>query len=218
MQGRSVSPKCLEYGALLEQMQDLSPRPSASLRDEKNGALDFLSRIRESLSVLGSVLAVIHPTLFVTGVEILGQLSDGIIPTSPTDVNILRKVLDLWATPFTALSIINNRQTDLHRDLASPLSCYDLLYTGGGYSNGRFEVPALGFRGRYDPGTMVALLASTFPHGVGRVEGSRVCLAHFFREDMLTRHPYYRTPKIPTLTSLMDLYCPPHTTHAVRPL
>lgn len=194
-----------------KQFQDIPPRPSRSMRNPDIPSSEFLLRMKESLAVLGAILAVIQPALFLSGIEVLGYLADGGIETLPTDREVLKVVANHWASPFSALSVINNRQTDIHRDLHSPKSCYDLLYTGGAYSNGRFDVPALGLRARYEPGTVVGLLARIFPHGAASVKGTRFCLVQYFKQDMLRKHPFFRWPFVPSIRELERLYCVPPT-------
>ncbi|EAU80456.2 hypothetical protein CC1G_12549 [Coprinopsis cinerea okayama7 len=178
--------------------------PSANLKNRRQGSLEFIERISESVAVLGAILAVIHPALFEMGLEMLAGLNSGIIPAG--DLEHLRTLLKYWSSPFTAFSLINNRRTDLHRDVCSPVYVYDLLYTGGNYVNGRIEIRGIGIRCRYDPGTVVATLASCFPHGVPPVDGERVCIAHFFREQALEHLPFYRPPVLPTHLTLNHFY------------
>ncbi|EAU89813.2 hypothetical protein CC1G_09395 [Coprinopsis cinerea okayama7 len=140
--------------------------PSANFKNPKGGGLSFLEMISESLAVLGAILAVIHPALFEAGVEVLSRLNSGYIEVR--DYDLLKQVLNHWSSPFTAFSVITNRQTDLHRDSLSPTDAFDMLYTSGDYDDGRFEVPGLGIRCRYDPGTVIALLTAVFEHGVPR--------------------------------------------------
>jgi Oxygenase domain of the 2OGFeDO superfamily len=163
-----------------------------------------MAMMSESLSIIGAVLAVVHPTLFEAGLDAISELHSG-----PIDVGhpeLLRKVLDIWGSPFTAVSVIVNRETELHQDTSSPIQSYDILYTGGGYSEGRFEVHGLGLRCRYNPGTIVATLAAVFPHGVGPVNGERVCLAHFFRESAISKSCFFRFPTLPTYETLNRVY------------
>jgi Oxygenase domain of the 2OGFeDO superfamily len=138
----------------------------------------------ESLSIIGAILAVVHPTLFEAGLDALAELHSGPIDVGQPD--LLRKVLEIWGSPFTAVSVIVNRETELHRDTSSPVHSYNILYTGGGYSEGRFEVHGLGLRCRYNPGTVIATLAAVFPHGVGPVNGERVCFLGFPQEHLDT--------------------------------
>jgi len=59
---------------------------------------------------------------------------------------------------------------------------FDVLATFGEYTDGRMELPSLGVRLEYNPGTMVALAGRVVPHGVAESKGKRVCLAYFMRD------------------------------------
>jgi hypothetical protein len=178
--------------------------PSANFRNTKELPFAFLQRISESLAVLGSVVALLHPALFESGLDALAQLHAHSIPTDHS--NILDEVLQSWTSPFTAFSVITNRQTDVHRDFCSPKYSYDLLYTGGFYDEGRLEIRGLGLRCRYEPGTIVALPSGIFPHGASSVSAPRVCIAQYMRSEVLERNPWYRPPVLPTDTTLHDVY------------
>jgi Oxygenase domain of the 2OGFeDO superfamily len=156
------------------------------------------------MAVIGSILALIHPALFESGLDVLSNLHSGNIHCPRQD--LLREVLTVWASPFTAFSVINNRETPVHRDFCSPQFGYDLLYTGGFYEGGRLEIRGLGVRCRYEPGTIVALPSAVFPHGVAPVRGPRVCITQYMRSDILSRNPFYRAPNLPTSDLLHNLY------------
>jgi hypothetical protein len=94
------------------------------------------------------------------------------------------KALDLWATPFTGLSVIMNRETITHRDVKGYRESLDLLLTIGRYTGGRFHLPGLGFSLIYNPGTVVALAGNVLQHGVCPVTGERACLAHFWHHKV----------------------------------
>jgi Oxygenase domain of the 2OGFeDO superfamily len=204
MQGHPVSGPLNLQRTALTISKDGILTPSLSFRTPRQGGLQFMEMLSESLSIIGAILAVVHPTLFEAGLDAIAELYSGPIDVGHPD--LLRKVLEIWGSPFTAVSVIVNRETELHRDTSSPVHAYDILYTGGGYSEGRFEVHGLGLRCRYNPGTVVATLAAVFPHSVGPVNGERVCLAHFFRESAINKSRFFRFPTLPTYKSLNRVY------------
>ncbi|KAG2010536.1 hypothetical protein CC2G_013352 [Coprinopsis cinerea AmutBmut pab1-1] len=179
--------------------------PSANFKKPNQRAVPFLKMISESLAILGGILSVIHPAMFECGLDVLANLNAGRIK-NVDEVDILRKVLQCWSSPFTAFSLILNRETPVHKDGLSPPFSYDLLYTGGFYEDARLEVHGIGLRVRYVPGTVVALLAGVFPHGVSSVNGERFCIAHFFRKPILDQVPFFRTPGVPKYGHLVDFY------------
>ncbi|EAU83988.1 hypothetical protein CC1G_12947 [Coprinopsis cinerea okayama7 len=178
------------------------PAPSATLKDPKNH--QFIKDMTESFAVLGAVLAVTQPWLFDAGMEVLENLHTKCI--SVNNSKVLDGILGFWSNPFTAFSVICNRETLIHRDLSSPQWCYDLVYTGGRYQNGRFESPTLGRRFLYDPGTVMVGLGNLIHHGVAPVEGDRFCIVSYFRSSMLERASHYRNAKAPTIHQLQNFY------------
>jgi hypothetical protein len=99
--------------------------------------------------------------------------------------NSLDQARLLWSSPFTAFSVISNRETEVHRDGKGFAPFYDLLATVGNYTGGRFEVPGIGLRFRYDPGTMMGLCGKALEHGVAEVDGDRFCVVQFFHRKVL---------------------------------
>ena len=99
------------------------------------------------------------------------------------DENILNG-LNVWATPFTGLSVILNRETITHQDAKGYRESFDLLLTIGEYTGGQLHLPGLGFSLIYDPGTVVALASNVLQHGVCPVAGEWACLAHFWHQKV----------------------------------
>lgn len=99
-----------------------------------------------------------------------------------------------WPSVFSALSVISNRRTKSHLDKGSYDSAYDIVLSGGDYSNCRFEVEDIGAQFRYEPGTLVALLGRALRHKVPRWMGKdRTCYAHYVRDDVLLKHECRRS-------------------------
>ncbi|EAU86499.1 hypothetical protein CC1G_10221 [Coprinopsis cinerea okayama7 len=178
------------------------PAPSASLKSPNSQ--QFIRDMMESFAVLGGVIAITQPWLFDTGLEVLESLHRRNV--NMNDIDMLDAVLDFWSNPFTAFSVITNRESTIHRDISSPTWAFDLIYTGGTYRDGRLESPTLGGRFLYDPGTVIVGLGSLIRHGVAPVEGDRLCIVSYFRESMLDRASHYRGAKPPTATQLRDFY------------
>ncbi|KAH6911906.1 hypothetical protein BKA70DRAFT_1370411 [Coprinopsis sp. MPI-PUGE-AT-0042] len=162
--------------------------PSSSFRDSRQGGLHFTALLSESLAIIGAILAVIHPALFEAGLDAIAELYSGNIDVGQPA--LLRKVLEVWGVAIHP----------------PPVSSYDILYTGGSYTDGRIEVHGVGLRCRYNPGTVVATLGAVFPHGVGPVNGERFCLAHFFREAALDKAQFFRIPSLPSFDNLSRIY------------
>ena len=157
---------------------------STSLRGWPNKpGVRYLREDRGSLCILGAVLSTIHPIAAKQGLAIMDGIANGTIQNEAT--NSLDQARLVWPSPFTALSIISNQETELHRDCKGFAPFYDLITTVGYYTGGRFEVPGIGLRFGYDPGTMMGICGKVLEHGVAEVDGDRFCVVQFFHRKVL---------------------------------
>jgi hypothetical protein len=157
---------------------------STSLRGWPNKpGIQYLCADNTSLSILGAVLSIIHPRAAERGIAIMNGIRSGSIENAATKT--LGEVRSMWPCPFTAFSIISNRETEVHRDGKGFAPFYDIITTIGEYTDGRLEVPGIGLRFRYDPGTIVGLCGKVLEHGVGEVEGDRICMVQYFHRRVL---------------------------------
>ena len=143
----------------------------------------YLREDRDSLAILGAVLSLLHPRAAKQGLAIMEGIAKGTIKNEAT--NSLDQARLLWSSPFTAFSVISNRETELHRDGKGFGPFYDLITTVGHYTGGRFEVPGIGLCFRYDPGTIMGLCGKVLGHSVAAVDGDRFCLVQFFHRKVL---------------------------------
>lgn len=153
---------------------------SAALRTDRG--LRWLQEIKESSALIGAVLAIIHPALYEAGIQALRTIAAN--PEIVEKGGKLPDVLAAWSSPFSGLSVINNRQTPVHRDNGGPYYSMDLLATLGPYVGGTMELPGLGCRVKYDSGTLVALCGRVLPHGA-TAQGQRACFAYYMRESVM---------------------------------
>lgn len=144
--------------------------------------IQYLQNDQESLSLLGAVLALIHPQLAAIGLSVLRGFHQNLIRTNTKDLGPVRL---LYPSPCTAFSIISNRETVLHRDGKGYSPYYDIITTLGHYTDGRLEVPGIGLRFQYNPGTIVGMCGKVLAHGVGEVNGERFCLVQYFHRRVL---------------------------------
>ena len=142
--------------------------------------LKYLQNLILPNAIVAAIYAVIQPDLFESGLAIFEELADHAEELNQSIGN----ALSAWATPFTGLSVILNRETITHRDIKGYRESFDLLLTIGHYTGGRFHLPGLGFSLLYDPGTVVALAGNVLQHGVCPVAGDRACLAYFWHRKV----------------------------------
>ena len=87
----------------------------------------------------------------------------------------LPKILGMWNAPFNVMTLMSNWLTPFHRDNGAAPEWYDLLVPLGHYSNGRIEMPGIGCRFGYNPGTVVGITGRILIHGAVCL-GNRVCV------------------------------------------
>lgn len=153
--------------------------------------MNWCRKTRTLSTLLGGTLKIIHPELHALGRSALNELRDpgsGPLPWFIHGEDIrLGNVLEEWLHPFSAVSVIVNRTTPCHRDSKGRNSWMDILATVGDYSFGRLELPGLGVRLEYEPGTVVGLLGKVVRHGASEVVGERMCLAYYMRDKVHQR-------------------------------
>ena len=143
--------------------------------------------MQESNALLGALLNVMHPELYHQAREGLIQLYNHPNFIRDGEQEALLAALRTWTNPFSALQVIVNRETPLHRDVRGRNAWYDMLVSLGNYTDGRFEVPGIGLRLNYPPGTVIGICSWALLHGAGKVNGDRICLAYFMRNKVLER-------------------------------
>jgi Oxygenase domain of the 2OGFeDO superfamily len=159
-----------------------APQVSANFRSQH--ALDWLDQISESNAILSAILAVIHPDLYRAGEETLKRLRQCAEIQG-------QDVLGKWTSIFSGVSVISNGTIRAHRDGQSRYQWYDLLTTLGSYRNCTLELPGLGKRLEYDPGTVVGISGMVLQHQVPSFDGERVSYAYFMRDSV---HEWAKVP------------------------
>lgn len=146
----------------------------------------------ETSALLGGLMAIINPPVYEAGMKCVERISETASQIAKNED--LEDILQSWATPFTAMSLISNRNTPLHRDNGAGYTCMDLLVSVGDYKNGWFHAPGLGFNFYYYSGTVIGINGRVVRHG-GEAEGQRFCWAQYLRENVLAElkvpEPYW---------------------------
>lgn len=138
----------------------------------------WLRKMTDSSTFTAALLKIIHPDLFTMALHTMQKLA-----LEPE----LEPFITAWSNLFNGVSIICNRETPIHRDTNSLEHWYDFLFTMGPYVDGVMEIPGVGIRLAYDSGTMVALTGRVLRHGVAKVDGDRLCVAYYMRENVQRR-------------------------------
>lgn len=155
-------------------------------RSENKLTLEWLDDTSESFALMGALLSIVHPELYEIGREVLQKVADN--PEMVKDGEDVLEVMRLWTTPFSGYGLISNCNTPLHRDNNSQGPWYDCLTTIGDYEiGGRLVLKNLGLELDYASGTMVFLLGKLVRHGVSNINGNRVCIAQYMRDNVHER-------------------------------
>ncbi|KAJ3547379.1 hypothetical protein NMY22_g1668 [Coprinellus aureogranulatus] len=161
-------------------LQSLNPLPRPSVTLKEDAGRQVLRRLKTSLSLIGSLLGVLHPEFYNQQMEVYEQMNDH--PERHTaEPELTQSLLDDWYTPFDGFALVANHEGESERHSNGGLFCMDILGAFGSYRGGRLEVPLLGRRFVYNPGTAFALPGSLFEHGASRVDGERICLTSFMK-------------------------------------
>jgi hypothetical protein len=153
---------------------------AAELR--KPAGRNWVGAMEGTNQLLGAVVGVIHPTTFRTGSACVQAIATGEQITKRDTLDLLTSI---WTSPLPAASIINNRQTPLHRDNGATYGSMDFLTSVGPFAFGRFMTPTLGLEFLFKAGTVIGLLGRIVPHAA-EAEGERMCFAQYLRENILT--------------------------------
>jgi hypothetical protein len=153
---------------------------AAELR--KPPARAWVSAVGESLTLLGGLLRIINLAVFHTGISCIETISNS---GQVAKREGLKDLLDIWTTPYTTASLMNNRDCPLHRDKGGNYSSMDLLTLVGPYEKANFEVPGLGYRFWYPSGTVIGLLGRVVQHSAV-AKGERLCWAQYLKENVLS--------------------------------
>jgi hypothetical protein len=141
-----------------------------------------MAAMSQTFTLLGGLTSILNPHVFSAGIKIIRA-----IHTTPELVHkaeTLPHILAAWSTPFTALSLMNNRNTPVHRDNGSGFTVNDMLITVGPYTNGVLEIRSLGCRFRYHSGTIASFSGRLLTH-TASAEGERLCISQYLRESVL---------------------------------
>lgn len=152
----------------------------SSLLKAGNICHQWLDAMHTPLAILNRIARVIHPDQYDIGGDALQRLQEnpGLLRTGVNAPAILKS----WVSIYTAIAIVSDRESPVHRDQKSPPAGMDLLSSVGNYSGCTMEWRNMGLRLDYRPGSVVAFSGKQMQHGVSSHIGQRICLAQYMRE------------------------------------
>ena len=152
---------------------------SAEMR--KPAAQKWIRVMEETMALLGGVLAVINPATFNAGITCVKAMSES---DSIAKAEHFGDILETWTSPYTAISLMSNRDTPLHRDNGGGYSYMDMLLSVSEYTHGEFHAPGLGKTYWYVPGTVIGICGRVVRHGAA-ASGERLCIAQYLRSNVM---------------------------------
>lgn len=148
---------------------------------------NWQAEMQESSALIGAILAIVHPQLFYQAIDAFRILTTNGVDFVQDEVQ-LRQALNVWTSPFSALSIITNRWTPLHRDTKGRNEWFDFLVAlGEDDSRGTMSFPGLGVTVAYNPATMIAITGKVVRHGAEFQGGERACISYYMRNSVHDR-------------------------------
>jgi hypothetical protein len=158
----------------------------AQMKDDAAGG-QWLGEMQESSALIGSILGVTHPGLYKQGCAALTLLSDE-GGKYVDNADELMRALKIWNSPFSALSVITNRNTPAHRDTKGRNEWFDIIVAlGEDDSVGVMTFPGLGLSVGYNPGTVIAIAGKVIRHAANFEGGERACIAYYMRNKVHER-------------------------------
>ena len=142
---------------------------------------EWLAVMGETNQLIGAVVGVLNTPTFATGINCVHAIENNAQIAKREN---LHNLLAVWSSPFIAASLINNRNTPLHRDNGATYASMDMLASIGPFHTGKFMVPSLGYEFLFRSGTVIGLLGRVVPHAA-EVTGERLCYTLYLRENIL---------------------------------
>ena len=137
----------------------------------------------ETFALMGAFLNITHPEMYQAG-----QAAMKMILEKPDMVKEGKETWDIlryWTTPFTGYALISNCITPLHRDNNSQGPWFNFLMTIREYMpRCMMKLDNIDMELEYDSGTMVAVLGKIVWHGTLDVDGNRICIAQYMRDNV----------------------------------
>ncbi|KAF8835131.1 hypothetical protein BDN67DRAFT_913563, partial [Paxillus ammoniavirescens] len=140
---------------------------------------EWLCDSKTSFKLVDALLAAVHPELNRCSSAVREQL------LADEEIVDLHALIKAWPMVFTAISIVHNRETPFHRDSKLAPQWYDLFLSVGSYTDAILELPALGIRAHYMPGTAALFSGLLLRHGMSAVnQGDHIGYVFYMHPSM----------------------------------
>lgn len=140
-------------------------------------------------ALIAAALRVMHPNLYWS--SLAANLALGLW-ADENKLNDMGDRLREWPSVFTALAIVCNRRSPMHRDPLSRPQWFDAMTTFGNYGVVTMKMPNLGIESVYPTGSMVAGSGRIIRHGLDMADGDRTAWVWYMRDDV---HAFVDIPR-----------------------
>jgi hypothetical protein len=164
----------------VHQSLEFTPEVSKSLKatNRDTSCQDWVDEFLEAGGLLSAISRVAHPSLYMTGRTAFSAMRE---------LTEIGNCVKRWSSVFSAVNIIVNRETPLHRDTGTLPEWFDILATIGGDSDTIMELPSIGARIAYRSGTVALFSGATIAHSVPAARADRVCFTYYMKNKIHER-------------------------------
>ena len=134
-----------------------------------------MRQFREIGAILSGILRIMHPDQYRLGIQTLHAMER---------FSKVNRALKQWPTLFSAIAIIANRASPMHREQKGHFQLFDVLLSVGGYNLAPLMVEPLGIQMKNGPGTLYGFSGRLCRHGVAFADGARICYALYMRPEI----------------------------------
>jgi hypothetical protein len=144
----------------------------------------FVKDIAIVETLQNAILALISPSMWEAGMDTIYRMQSG----DHHHKHQIHPSARSWPSAFTALQVIVNRKTPLHRDRGGAPPIYDLLTSAGTHTYAEFCLQDLKATLSYAPGTVIVIAGKVLLHRVEEWRGGeRICIAHYMPDAVINR-------------------------------
>ncbi|KAG1771581.1 hypothetical protein EV702DRAFT_977334, partial [Suillus placidus] len=162
------------------------PMISATL---KEFGRSFCQAMHRPAVLIAAALRVMHPNLYWSSLAM--KLALGLW-AADKKLDKMGDRLREWASVFTALAIVCNRCSPMHRDPLSRPQWFDVMTTAGNYGVASIKMPNLGIESVYPAGSMVAESGRIIRHGLEMADSDQTAWVWYMRDDV---HEFVDIPR-----------------------
>ncbi|KAG1771385.1 hypothetical protein EV702DRAFT_1049007 [Suillus placidus] len=154
------------------------PKVSATMKGDRS--LSIIMTMQQPALIASAALRIMHPQLYLASIRTHIKLSHW---SAEQELHDMHNLLKHWASIYTRVAIMCNRQSPYHRDQKCPPEAFDILTCIRSYCHAVMQLTNLGIDLVYNPGIMVSYSGLLVRHGI-HVDGDLIVWVWFLRDSM----------------------------------